>query len=113
MKKLYYIEEEVFLRDLVEALCRADENFEANTTADGSDNLYFFNDLSPDFILVDWKTVEPYQEKLLADLAEVSQIPVGITRFKEQNIPDSWSKRATLILDKPLEAKSLLRNIFS
>ena len=113
MKKLYYIEEEVFLRDLVEALCRAEDALEAHTTEDGSDNLYFFNDLSPDFILVDWSTVEPYQEKLLLDLAEVSQIPVGVTRLPGQSLPQQWMDRAQLILDKPLEAKSILKKIFS
>ncbi|PIK14938.1 hypothetical protein [Halobacteriovorax sp. JY17] len=113
MKKLYYIEEEAFLRDLLEALCRAEENFEANTTADGRDNLYFFNDLNPDFILVDWATIESYQEKLLEDLVQVSQIPVGVTKLKEQQLPEAWLNRASLVLDKPLEAKSLLRNIFS
>lgn len=113
MKKLYYIEEETFLRDLLEALCRAQEGFEAYTTNDGSDNLYFFNDLRPDFILVDWNTIESYQEKLLSDLAEVSQIPVGVTRLPEQNLPQEWMDRSVLILDKPLEAKSILKKIFS
>ncbi|WP_372651866.1 hypothetical protein [Halobacteriovorax sp.] len=113
MKKLYYIEEETFLRDLLEALCRANEELEAFTTEDGSDNLYFFNDLKPDFILVDWKTVESYQEKLLTDLQEVSQIPVGVTKLPEQNLPQEWMNRAVLILDKPIEAKSILKKIFS
>ncbi len=113
MKKLYYIEQETFLRDLLEALCRAGEGYEAFTTEDGSDNLYFFNDLKPDFILIDWNTVESYQEKLLSDLQEVSQIPVGVTKLSEQNLPKEWLDRSVLVLDKPIEAKSILKKIFS
>ncbi|ATH06932.1 hypothetical protein BIY24_02965 [Halobacteriovorax marinus] len=112
MKKLYYIEQESFLRDLLETMCRQNEGFEAYSAAEGSDNLYFFKDLSPDFILIDWSTVESYQEKLLTDLAEVAQIPVGVTKEPSQQIPDSWQERAELVIDKPLEVKTILRKIF-
>lgn len=113
MKKLYYIEEETFLRDMLEALCRSEGDSEAFTAAEGSDNLYFFTDISPDFILVDWSTVQDYEAKLLEDLAQVSQIPVGLTKLPDTEIPAPWLERSCLVLEKPLEAKSLLKNIFA
>lgn len=113
MKKLYYVEQVVFLRDMVEALCKQSPDFECYTTNEGQNSLYFFQDLSPDFILIDWATISSYQENLLEELAQVSTVAVGITCEDETIIPDEWTQRASLVLKKPIEAKSLLKNIFS
>ncbi|OUR98605.1 hypothetical protein A9Q84_04100 [Halobacteriovorax marinus] len=112
MKKLYYIEQETFLRDMVEGLCKQNSDFECYTTDEGRESLYFFNDLKPDFILIDWATIAEYQEKLLVELNSVTQIPFGLTIDPQVQVPKPWQERATLILDKPLEAKSLLKKVF-
>ena len=113
MKKLYYVEQGVFLRDMVEALCKQSTDFECYTTAEGVNSLYFFQDMTPDFILIDWATISSYQEDLLKELAEVSTTSVGITCEVGTSLPDTWTQRATIVIEKPIAAKSLLKKIFS
>jgi hypothetical protein len=112
MKKLYYIEQVVFLRDLVEALCKQSADYECYTTNEGQNSLYFFQDMKPDFILVDWATIATYEEALLEELAQVPEITVGITCEEADELPESWKTRAKIRLNKPLEAKSLIKKVF-
>jgi len=112
MKKLYYIEQETFLREMVEGLCKQSSEIECYTTDEGRDSLYFFNDLKPDFVLVDWATIAEYQEELLSELKNVAQIPFGLTSEPDMEIPSPWLEGATLKLEKPLVAKSLLKKVF-
>ncbi len=112
MKKLYYIEQVVFLRDLLEALCKQSADYECYTTDEGQNSLYFFQDIKPDFILVDWATISSYEQELLAELSQVSGISVGITHEEGVELPESWKSRVTLQLTKPIEAKSFLKKIF-
>jgi chemotaxis response regulator CheB len=112
MKKLYYIEQETFLREMVEGLCKQNGEMECYTTDEGRERLYFFNDLKPDFILIDWETIAEYQEELLSELQEVSQIPFGVTTEPGIEIPSPWIEGATLKLEKPIVAKSLLKKVF-
>ena len=113
MKKLYYIEQVVFLRDLVEAVCKQSADYECYTTDDGQNSLYFFQDLAPDFILVDWATIASYESDLLKELNEIPDTLVGLTFEDEEEIPPAWMERVSLKLEKPLEAKTLLKKIFS
>lgn len=113
MKKLYYIESEVFLRDMVEALCKQNQELECYTTDEGQNSLYFFQDLKPDFILINWETIAAYESELFAELEEVSHIEVGLTAKDATSINENWKAKAALIIEKPLEAKSLLKKIFS
>jgi DNA-binding response OmpR family regulator len=113
MKKLYYIEQVTFLRDMVESLCKQSADFECYTTSEGQNSLYFFQDMTPDFILIDWATISSYQEDLLKELSEVSSTSVGLTCEPGTLIPEEWTNRANIVLEKPIVAKSLLKKIFS
>lgn len=113
MKKLYYIEQVVFLRDMLEALCKQNAEYECYTTDEGRNSLYFFQDMKPDMIFVDWATIASYEKELFEELSQVAEIAITISCDSEDDVPSEWKQRASKVLTKPLEAKSLLKNIFS
>ncbi len=113
MKKLYYIEQEVFLRDLLDELCKQNPEFQCYSSEDGRNSLYFFQDLRPDIIVVDWATISSYETDLFAELAQVADIPLALTHDPSVELPENWKQRSKVILKKPIVAMELLKNLFS
>ncbi|WP_127718058.1 hypothetical protein [Halobacteriovorax sp. HLS] len=113
MKKLYYIEQEVFLRDLLAELCKQSPEFQCYSSDEGRNSLYFFQDIKPDVIVVDWATISSYEEELFGELSQVPNISVAITHESEVELPEQWKKRARITLEKPILAKEFLKNLFS
>jgi DNA-binding NtrC family response regulator len=113
MKRLFYIEEEKFLRDMFE-LTAKNEELDCYTVESSADCFYLIKDLQSELIIIDIKTVSPQIDEFFANLEKegLSQIPV-VAVGRSEDIEEFGANKSKVlrIIEKPLPATGLFDKI--
>ena len=107
MKKVFYVERGDFLRKTME-LALKQKGVDVYTVETMENNFYLLDDLLPDIIVFDVKTLGNHLENLRAYQAKAALVAVG-----DEADRASVEGLVRLFLTKPLEAKTLAANILS
>lgn len=105
------IDEEKFIRDLFQAICKR-EKVELYTAETFSENAYLINDLTPDYVVVDYNTVLPDQKYLLDSILTADKPTKLVCLASEETIIDSTFKaECGGIIPKPISPTNLISQI--
>ena len=112
MKSAFYIEQEKFLRDMFELLFK-DEGLKLYSTKYTEECLYLIEDISPDIIIVDFKSVgEKFDDFLEAinSNQKTNKIPFVLTGFGP-DLKDLKETDFIGVLEKPISPTGLLERL--
>ena len=104
MTKVFYIEKQKFLREMVEQIL-VDKGEKAYTLETASDCTYLIEDLKPEVLMLDVATIMPEADEFFATYKEkFSQIPIVFTGFPEdRDLLGPYEGLCRGFLEKPIK----------
>jgi response regulator RpfG family c-di-GMP phosphodiesterase len=110
MRSVYWVDQESFLRMMVEKTLKLAE-IEIYTTASVDNDAYIIKDISPDLLVWDVSTLKELGAEVFNEIVKTTQIPVGLVGFPDQFDDELKILLAGLelpILEKPLSSITLV-----
>jgi len=113
MTRLFYIDQEKFLRDMLEISAKK-SGLDCYTIDSCNDCFYLIKDLQSELLIIDIKTIMPIVDTFFNKLEDegLSQIPVvAVGKPEDIETFGEWKAKVVRIVEKPLPATSLFEKI--